>query len=1046
MLPEDIQKVTNLSKPLFHSWRLIRGYIPDEYALEAHVGNLSWKDIAKLFNEITGGHLEDWDHDVHFDSLSLQISSKGLILSGAVTINGHSAAFGTVAIMRDGLAISGGIGDIEFDHFKINKAQFDVFIGSKSDTACSRATKFAILGDVSFEGIDLRVGLSIQKAAGGELEWMVYGEAQGDLSTSRLCEDLKGTFLDISLKNLALIATNMEHPSGDCNTLNYPVSKGIQLCATIESIPELEHLMRGSVKGMVLHAAYTSGSFRLRIVLPAERTITFSDTVYSGPLALELQIGSDVKLVLQAELNVILDTQPDPLKFALGLKAGITSASAYAQMLTDWINPCNVGKKVIIRRCALEFGIVYTTFLSTGTPGEIGFAGELAIGKKMAAVAMKISQNPKDQLLAATVKDLGVVDLVHFASLVADCKFPEPDDFLHFNDVELYLSTGTTLATDYYPPGASLKGDMHIFGKRASFNCTVGSMIKIEATIEHFQIGPLTVRGAKKDDPVVNIEVSPSKQAVLISGAVEIWGLSCALYLDAQMYPTPAFDFFFDLKLSDLFLLKLQAKLSGENINLKRLSSLQNADFEVYGLMEQQIIEYVMQQLEHQINSAQEAATKGFNDMKRGLDEKEAQFQASCQEAVDELEAARKVWHEKRDTVHSAFEQTKDDTRMTREELQRKVDEAERGFKQLITDVTRELEETRHEASATILAAEQDLNYAQKDGDDSIREAQEELHRTRDQFRHGFGSAKRDLESARQDVENLQRAVDDLDRKMDNINGEIDRTPYYSFKYPELLVTKSGIGWEYGKTTASLQGFRVVLMIAEGIVRGADYITAEGAIGAAELALDRVRDVKTAAVDLARKALEEVKETQNALIRTAERALHEAENASEKLQIFNRAKDAFAAGESVAQSLINDAEEAVDALAACTEFVAFDVSEKALEFAKNNTQELNLARHAVDLAEEAVHLGLDLGKWAASHGGKLLNITKVEFSGTLKGLIADGPPIRVIIQGFLLGEAIDVNIVWEPHFDLVKFIKALFSDLWEMIKESATKLLKELID
>jgi hypothetical protein len=78
-----------------------------------------------------------------------------------------------------------------------------------------------------------------------------------------------------------------------------------------------------------------------------------------------------------------------------------------------------------------------------------------------------LGQSPKEQLLAAAVKDLGVVDLAKFASPIADKELPQPDDFFHFNDVELCMSTGTTTGLIEHPAGALLKEDITIFGKRA---------------------------------------------------------------------------------------------------------------------------------------------------------------------------------------------------------------------------------------------------------------------------------------------------------------------------------------------------------------------------------------------------------------------------------------------------------------------------------------------------------------------------------------------------------------------------------------------------
>lgn len=1017
----------------------------DEYMLEAEIGDLTLQDVGEIFHELLGFELDIFNHDVLFKAMTLRVSSEGLLLAGGVTINGYTSMTGALLLSRDGIAVSGDLGDVEFDQFHLRSASLDVFIASKMDTKCARASKVAITGDVSFGGVDVQVGVITEKdAETGELNWMVYGDVAGDISTSRFAPELKDSFLDISLQRVAFIASNHDAPLLTYPGQKYPIVKGVQFCAAIDGIHELEQLLRGSVKGMILRAAYQpSNTFALSIVLPAERTISFTDTVYSGPLEIEVQASAtDIHLLLKAILNVKKDKDAieDPMQFALGLKASTMEASAYAQMLTDWTDPCGLGEHVVIRKCALEFGIVYTTFFTTGTPGTIGLAGELAVGSKKAGVAMKLSQNPKEQLISAQITDLGVVDLVQFASMIANEKFPEPEDFLHLHNVELYLSTGTSIGVTEYPAGASMKGDLTIFGKRAKFNCTVGSKVQLQASIEQFQLGPLSVRGVAGPDPIVDIELSAEKQHVLVDGAVQIWDSAAACHLEANMYPTPSFDFSVMLKLSDLFLLKLQAKLSGD-FNIKDHDSWSKADFEVCGYMEQHLIDHVVSQLEQQVQAAQNAAKHGFDEMKQDMDAKEAAFKAHCQTAIDELEVSRAQWLAKKADIDASFESAHAEATRIRKDLQAKVDEAERAFKGLIAEKMAQLESARADATAAIQSAEHDIDDAQRDSTNAINEAQGHLQQVRREFEQGFGGAERDLQSARNDVEDAQRHVDDLDRDIDNINRRIDDEPWYNC--PPLLGEKAGLVAAQAAATASLQVVRGIFFAAEAIVHGTGFVAAEGAIGAAQLALEGVETVKREALNAAREGLDVVREAQEAIIQTAIDALHAAETASDELHIFDGARSALEGAEGLTQGMISGAQEAVDGLSKCGEFIAFDAAEAALRFAQNNTSELNLARHAVELAEGAVNLGLDLSQWALHHAGQIFNITKVEFSGSVQSLIhasADTAPLRVLIQGTVLGEEFDIEIVWKPHFDLLALIKELFVELWEKIKRLAKDL------
>lgn len=991
-----------------------------------------------------------FDHDVVFKSLSLAITNSGVVLSGAVTINGHSTAAGEISIQKDGLYISGSIGDVDIESVSIKNARFDVFIGSSTnDAACSRTTKFGIGGEVSFCGIDLEVALFLEKA-GGTFDWTIYGEAKGDLLVSRLNPDLKGTFLDVSLSSLALIASSKEKPDGPYNKFRYPVRKGIQLCAAIESIPQLEDLLRGSVKGSTLCVSLgPDGSANLSIKLPSDRTMSFGDNVYTGPLEIEFGTrGADIHLLVKAGLNIKVDTQPDPIAFNMGLTASLSGASAYAQMTSDWVNPCNVGKKVIIRAGTLDIGIVYATFFTTGMPGSIGMGGMLMIGQKEAKVATKISQNPKEQLLVAGIKDLGVVDLVHFASLVCDCSFPEPPNFVHFDDLQLYLSTGATLGETYYPPGVSLKGDMSLFGKRAKFDCSIGSsMVKVMATIEHFELGPLTVRGAVGEDPIVDVELSAAKQKVLIDGAVDIWGLTMALHLDAEIQPQPKFDFWLNLSLSDWFKVQLEAKLTGD-IDFKNMSSLANAEFSIHGLMEQDILQHIIDLLDKQIDSM--GKNGDFDEAMNRLEQKEREHAASIEAAQRTLQAARDTWAQKESSVKAELENARSQAESHLEALRSKAHATEQTFSSARASASAALEQARYDAAVAIREAESALHHAEHDSDETIRQAQDSLHQKRDAFDVAFGQAEQDLETARLSVKTAAEAVDTVNEEMGDVDRRISEAQLFDML--ELAAEKAAKTAELAAAVLSLEVTRALVSTAETLVQGDAFVTSRASIEADEAALVTLLDLHAAAVSTAQSALDKVRSDQEALIRRATRALYEVERTSPELSALSQAQAAIIAGEATARAMVKDAELAFKGLSKCAEYLAVERAEKALLAAESDSTEVELARQACDLlqenassfADDILQVGCNIGKWIASAAAELINIRKIEFSGSTASFKEGGPPLSASISGTLVGVDFDIKLEWKPDFDLVKFVKGIFTELWDKIKNAAVEFLKEI--
>ena len=73
---------------------------------------------------------------------------------------------------------------------------------------------------------------------------------------------------------------------------------------------------------------------------------------------------------------------------------------------------------------------------------------------------------------------------------------------------------------------------------------------------------------------------------------------------------------------------------------------------------------------------------------------------------------------------------------------------------------------------------------------------------------------------------------------------------------------------------------------------------------------------------------------QDVLVSAASDTLQAAENASNELHVFGLAKGALEVREQAVQGLLSTAQAAVDKLADCAEFAAFDIAEGAVKFAK----------------------------------------------------------------------------------------------------------------
>lgn len=172
------------------------------------------------------------EHTVTFSTLSFLISkTSGITLSGAVTVNGHTSAQATIALSTAGINITGSVGALVIPggHVTVESASLDLTISRE---------KFIVklAGCVTVDNMNFEVSLYLNKTSGDHLEYTLFGKFKGDLYLRDIVHSVAGSFLDISLQNVALIVSNMEKPVVEMteNVFAYPVVKGTVILPSAE--------------------------------------------------------------------------------------------------------------------------------------------------------------------------------------------------------------------------------------------------------------------------------------------------------------------------------------------------------------------------------------------------------------------------------------------------------------------------------------------------------------------------------------------------------------------------------------------------------------------------------------------------------------------------------------------------------------------------------------------------------------------------------------------------------------------------------------------
>ncbi|KAG8735240.1 hypothetical protein FRC10_010828 [Ceratobasidium sp. 414] len=984
------------------------------YSVSAYVQNLGCEGVADLFRHYTGEELSLPNHvDVTIGSAAIEISSdNGLsIVVDKLEFDNYTSANATINLSSKGVLVQSSVEKITLPgELGVNLVSAYMRVSFKK-VGSGQSTDVALGGMIELDGIKLptiSAGVHLYKESSSEtLEWTAYGTFTdlGNTATlGQLFPDLRETFLEsFALQDLMFIAASRDDPSSSqLNPQKYPIKKGVQFSALFDQVSPLNKLLRrSSFPGLLLSASWVSGdSFTLDVVLPTNTLIHLGHGITTDPITLSINT-KQVLLQVATGVKVPVPKSDVPLDFEAALTIKGEAVKLEGQMNGLWKNPFGVSNGVSIGPF-LELGLAIdlAIFPETGLPTSFSFAGGLMVGRTKGQVAVQISENPSQELLEGEIKNFGIQDLVTFTRQITELDIPMPPDFIDFQDVKLYMSSGVTLGTMTYPAGFSFKAALILFGAQIYASAAVtGGVLKLSGSIDNLAIGPLHITGQKSKQATLDLQVGSTMQLLKVDGAIEFLGAYIGLTVNLEILPKPTFSFNFTLQFTDLLIFTVDARMIGDTVDLKNLSGL---NFSLHAMFEQHLVEHIRDQ----VVASLETLKRRTDDAIQGAEMKVQQEEKAVLDRIDDakakLDAAYQSWIEHSKKVHAESQTSIDSYTEQRRTLRANVDNERHTFNAKLKGAEGAVQHANADRAAKLRAAEAEVARQESKWKADVASAEAKLEEAKRYMQKKFGSAEADIEAAKHKVDGVQSEIDSTNERI----GYCEHSPWYRFDLKAELIY-------LGPKLLVLEGYKAtadgVLTLAEDIVKGVEYLEAKGAIPAAE-------GVVAAAGEAGKLALEGVQATLKEVDRDTAALLTEAENVLETVRtdgdaLLRAAEEALEKLINIEKDILNAAKQLVDDLVNSVEWLAYQAATGALNLASHATHGLDVAKKALEVAKNVVDGTITVTEEAVTAALGALNITKIELGATLDTFLGgQGSHFEVSVEGEIVGKPFSLSL------------------------------------
>ncbi len=970
---------------------------PGSIGIMAKADNFTINDLGKIYNEVSTSGLTLPEFDIDFKNTSIALATSDCTINQTqvkagftliTDVTAHNYSFSTEAqISSKGAVFDASVGNITLGPVKVTKTILDFEIYNKS---AQKPTKFEISGEAVIEGVNVNCGIYFEK----NTNWttVLYANLAADsFVLSHVFSEAKGSFID----ELKFSKVGFIYASANCVTknegLNYTVQGGLQLMGVLEEIPGLSSLTGQKHVGLILTAHFGTIT-DIAIEIPETR-LHLGHSVECDPFKIQINITPQPELMLVFGMEINVPKQTTPLHFDMALSVGVIEAKGSVTMKNYWKNPFGIGGVKIGPALALQIGIIYEQFIATGIPSEFGIAGGLEIADTVVDMAVSISENPSEEILMGKLEELHPSQLINFASQLVDLQIPKVPDFFEIKKIELYCApSGGSIGTITYQPGFSFSGDLIIAGKEISMYTRISDTgIEGAGHIDSFSLGPLKIAGEKGKDAVVDLELSSSKQSLLIDGSISFLGAQEGVYVNIS---NNGIAFQFDQNFFGL----LKYEIQGESIGT--ITKPESLDFKLSAEMDNDISKYLKKEVAARLDTALKATETDINNAEAKVDKTKKAYEAKFLPAQKALTKAQQ------------------DADAYFEELTDNLNSEKNKYAKAIANAQKELKTAKSTYDKSFKKAENDVNSAQKKYNSGIKTAQNKLTKAQNTYNSGIKKAQSAVNTAERKYNNsigsAQKAVDNASRKCDKLkkhhyNYGTTLAAYGVAKGVLAAAKKFLEGIKYGADYTAFQSAKTALKTAKTGANYTAFAVAKDALQAAKTGINYTT------FEVAKKTLEGVRygsdytlwqgalKTLSGVKITGEQAIAEASKALNNI------------GKSAVYLALEAAKQEIEIVEKSTEAIAFDSAKALLE--------------GVKVGAEGV---LKISEYVAKHAGDIIDIKKFKISGSLKS-IENGDLFDAYLDIVLLGKGYQWNIDFNVK-DVAAFIESVFKKAIDDLK------------